>query len=523
MRNVVRKDLIVVGCGIAGLYYTLCVSEEKNPPQIALICKDKIEISNSSLAQGGIASFAHDSADSLQDHLTDTISAGCGEVRFEPASKIIAYGARIVEDLARYGIKFDSSDSREHLLGTEGGHSRRRILHIRDQTGYELISALIRLVKRLPNVTIYQDHLAVDLLREDIKIVGLRVLDLRANEERNFFGKLTVLATGGASGIFSPATNRFGTTGDGIAMAEQVGAEILDLEYQQFHPTVLLRSKNRRPLLLSETLRGEGGSLRFPSLYNSLLSSDIGDLNLACRDRLAREIWSENKKNCSDHIYFDMSNVDSNFLKKRFPYLNRKLAEEGYDLSKDLIPVTYAAHYSCGGIAVTSSGETGLPGLRAIGEVACTGLHGANRLASNSLLECFAMAFWAAEEGVDQSCNSDKFNQFSDLETRIWGRGSDLLPREFKLLRNARERKMYHLAGPIRSQIGLEELNKIVEKEERILEEFSCRNQPTRENVEGRNSARVAFLLCRSALGNSRSAGCHFLAEADRPDQYSQD
>ena len=386
-----RYDLVVIGSGIAGLY--LALQAQERGASVLVVTKGPIDEASTRYAQGGIAA-AIGPGDSPEAHLRDTIEAGAGLVDEEAARILVEAAADRVADLVRYGVSFDASDG-EVALGREGAHSAPRILHAGgDSTGLEIELSLSSLARR-EGVTILEHTLADRVLVEQGRACGVEVFDTVAGERAVYETETAVLATGGAGQIYRVTTNPAVSTGDGVALAYRCGAEVMDLEFTQFHPTAL-RLPREPVFLISEAVRGEGAQLfnvegeRFMPRYDERAE-------LAPRDIVARAEHAEMGRTASDHVLLDITDRDAGWLAARFPQIYRRCREAGLDMARDRIPVSPAAHYTMGGVRTNSRGETTVAGLFAVGEVACTGVHGANRLASNSLLETVVFARRAVE------------------------------------------------------------------------------------------------------------------------------
>ncbi|MCC6232391.1 MAG: L-aspartate oxidase, partial [Verrucomicrobiales bacterium] len=411
-----RFDCVVLGSGIAGLFFALKVATRL---RVALVTKKQRADSNTNWAQGGIAAVLG-SDDTIESHVRDTLDAGAGLCREEAVRSIVGEGPEAIRELISFGMKFDERDipeepgRREPHLTREGGHSRRRVLHYKDMTGREVERALLAAAEREPNLRMFENHLAIDLIThrklgsggDNDRCLGVYALDRSTGEVKAFQAPLTVLATGGCGKVYLYTTNPDIATGDGVAMAWRAGVPVANMEFIQFHPTCLYHPR-AKSFLVSEAVRGEGGILKtqdgreFMDQYHERAS-------LAPRDVVARAIDSEMKRSGASHVDLDITHKPAPFIISHFPNIYRTCLDLGIDMTKEPVPVVPAAHYQCGGVVTTLSGETGLPGLYAIGEVACTGLHGANRLASNSLLEAVVCARRAARLVLDSAPSASR-------------------------------------------------------------------------------------------------------------------
>ena len=406
----IETDFLVIGSGIGGLSFALQASELG---EVVIVTKKEDSESNTNYAQGGIASvLAKD--DSFELHLEDTLKGGAGLCNPEVVKKVVEAGPGCIEELVEIGVRFSKKRGKEEEfdLGLEGGHSKNRVAHAADLTGKEVENSLLGAVKAKKNVKILEDHIAIDLItqhhlkgyqrkpEERIKCWGAYVLDKDKNQVATCLAKVTLLASGGAGKVYVHTTNPSIATGDGLAMAYRGGAEVANLEFIQFHPTALYHQMGKS-FLISEAVRGEGGILRLKS-GEAFMERYHPRKELAPRDVVARAIDYELKKRGDSCVYLDVTHLDQKFIKLRFPNIYGKCLSLGLDITKDWIPVVPAAHYICGGVVTDSEGRTGIENLYACGEVACTGMHGANRLASNSLLEAVAFAHFSANSARDR-------------------------------------------------------------------------------------------------------------------------
>lgn len=511
----IKTDFLIIGSGIAGLSYALKVSEIGN---VAIITKKEDSESNTNYAQGGIAAVLSP-ADSFELHIQDTVKAGDGLSNPEVVRKVVQAGPETIQELIQIGVKFTRKKNGLDL-GREGGHSQNRVAHAADLTGKEIESALLRAVKSKVNIKIYEDHLAIDLVTqhhllgyqrkpgESIKCWGAYALNVKTGEVNKFLSRITLLATGGAGRIYLYTTNPAIATGDGIAMAYRAGAKVANLEFIQFHPTSLYHPQGDS-FLISETVRGEGGKLRLKS-GETFIESYHPSKELAPRDVVARAIDSELKKSGEPCVYLDITHLDKKFIQRRFPNIYRRCLSLGIDITKDWIPVVPAAHYMCGGIITNLEGKTNIDNLYACGEVAMTGMHGANRLASNSLLEAVVFAKFSAES------SRGKFQEEKNVEFPSipeWSTKGVFDHKEWVIISHARqeiEALMWNLVGIVRSNSRLEMAISRIHILLNEINEFYHQNPVTYEVIELRNISIVAELIIRSALWRKESRGLHY-------------
>ncbi len=409
-----NADFLIIGSGIAGLSLAIKASALGS---VAIVTKKEKTESNTNYAQGGIAAVT-DKTDSFTEHINDTLICGAGLCKKDVVEFIVREAPPRIAELIDWGVKFTRSENPPYPydLGQEGGHTHRRVLHAKDLTGHEIERALNEKVASLKNVVIYENHIGIDLIMEKtnagkpLRCLGAYVLDINNTDVHTYRAKYTILSTGGAGKVYLITTNPDIATGDGIAMAYRAGAKIANMEFIQFHPTCLYHP-DAKAFLISEAVRGEGGILKlkngspFMDKYHSMKS-------LAPRDIVAKAIDTEIKKSGDEYVLLDITHRDRSFLINRFPNIYNKCLEFGIDISHDPIPVVPAAHYICGGVAVNAYGETSIPQLFACGEASCTGLHGANRLASNSLLEAVVYAHRVFTKIADDFAHTQQSDVF---------------------------------------------------------------------------------------------------------------
>ncbi len=515
-------DFIVLGSGVAGLSYALKVAPRG---RVAIITKKDRAESNTNYAQGGIAAVTS-KEDSVELHVRDTLQAGAGLCNELAVRTIVQEGPARIAELIELGMKFsereipDSPGARELDLGREGGHSKRRILHAKDITGREVERALLAAVAAQPNIHIFENHLAIDLVTTHKlgqsgtnRCVGVYALDKRAGVVGTFAAPVTVLATGGCGKVYLYTTNPDIATGDGVAMAYRAGASIANMEFIQFHPTCLYHPR-AKSFLISEAVRGEGAVLKtgegveFMEKYHRLKS-------LAPRDVVARAIDSEMKKSGADYVLLDITHKPARFLIERFPNIYQTCLSYGIDMTKEPIPVVPAAHYQCGGVRTNLDGQTDIDGLFAIGEVGCTGLHGANRLASNSLLEALVLGHRAAARALTDPPQPVK------LKLPAWQSGNAQDPDEMVVVSHNWDeirRAMWDYVGIVRTNKRLQRAQKRIANLQDEIQEYYWDFKVTSDLLELRDIALVAEIIIGSALQRPESRGLHYNLDYPKAD-----
>jgi L-aspartate oxidase len=513
----VESDFLVLGSGIAGL---TCALECARVGRVVLVTKDRLPESNSRYAQGGIASV-WSPEDSFESHIDDTLVAGDGLCHRDVVELVVREGPDRVRDLIALGTNFDlrgDPEDREYDLGREGGHSRRRILHALDATGWEVIRALSEAVRATPGIEIRENHLAVDLLLERGSrptCWGAYVLDRTTRRVHRFVARATFLCTGGAGKVYLYTSNPDVATGDGVAMAYRAGAPVANMEFFQFHPTCLYHPQ-AKSFLVTEALRGEGAILRRPD-GEAFMARYDPRAELAPRDVVARAIDNEMKVHGFECVYLDITHRDPEYVRHRFPTVDSTCLRFGIDMTRQPIPVVPAAHYCCGGVVTDVHAATALDRLYACGEVACTGLHGANRLASNSLLEALVFAHRAAARACARL--ADDRRRWPDI--RPWDPGHAVDSDESVVVtQNWDEirRFMWNYVGIVRSDRRLARARTRIGLLQAEIREYYRDFLLTSDLVELRNIATVAELIIACASARRESRGLHYTIDHPRPD-----
>jgi L-aspartate oxidase len=522
-----ETDFLVIGSGLAGLTFALRAARRGS---VRIVSKERLPESATAYAQGGIASV-WSPEDSIEAHVEDTLGAGAGLCHADVVEQVVREGPECIRELIALGTSFslrESGEDTEFDLTREGGHRHRRILHASDATGREIMRALGAAVRSEPNIQILERHLAIDLLTDariapcsqTVSCWGAYVLDLETGNVVKLTARATLLATGGAGKVYLYTSNPDIATGDGIAMAYRAGAPIANMEFIQFHPTCLYHPA-AKSFLLSEALRGEGAKLRRPD-GTTFMEAYHRDAELAPRDIVARAIDNEMKVRGFDCVYLDISHRDAEYLRRRFPTIHERCLQFGFDLTRQPIPVVPAAHYCCGGVLTTIDGATNLRRLYAAGEVAMTGLHGANRLASNSLLEALAFGRRAAAHAIDLLATDTT----RPPSLPPWNPGSAVDSDESVVVaQNWDEirRFMWNYVGIVRSNRRLARAWQRISALQAEIHQYYWDFLVTGDLIELRNIALVAELIIASAISRKESRGLHYNIDHPRLAEKAED
>lgn len=505
-------DVLVIGSGAAGLIYALKVAKACPDKEVIIITKSKADESNTKYAQGGVAVVWNTFKDNFASHVTDTLRAGDGKCKREVVEMVVADAPERIKELIEFGVAFDLGKDGEYDLGREGGHSQHRVIHHKDNTGEAIEEALLKKVKATSNITILEFHLAIDLLLSANKkqCIGADVLDLINKKAIRVYSAITLLATGGCGGVFENTTNPPTSIGDGIALAHKAGVSISNMQYIQFHPTVIYEKDGVGKLsLITEAMRGAGAKLlnvkheRFMAKYDDRLE-------LASRDIVSRAIYQEMKLHNSKFVYLDCRDIDKDKLLAHFPNIYQECKQRGYNLFTDLLPIVPASHYLCGGIDVDMDGKTNISNLYAIGECSNTGLHGANRLASNSLLEALVYGHKAAESSIDRLKNMPENKEISSESNLQWADSDKKIIKEITNIKKNLNKLMSDYVGIVRNNSDLlTARNKCTALEERL----SLYYNPQKTNQileETKNMLTVGKLIIQQSIDQKENAGTFY-------------
>ena len=522
---VYRYDYLVIGGGIAGMSFALKVAGKGHT--VAIISKTELDEANTRYAQGGVASVTNLEVDDFDKHIHDTMVAG--DWLSDPAAvaKVVREAPGQIRQLVEWGVNFDSREDGSFDLHREGGHSEFRILHHADNTGAEIQRGLVEQIRSNPNIDIFENHFAVEIITQhhlgkvvtrrtpDITCYGAYVLDEFNGRVDTFLAKVTLMATGGVGAVYTTTTNPLIATGDGIAMVYRAKGTVSDMEFIQFHPTALYHPGDRPSYLITEAMRGYGAVLRnldgeeFMHKYDPRLS-------LAPRDIVARAIDSEMKLHGTDHVYLDVTHKDPEETRRHFPNIYEKCLSIGIDITRDMIPVAPAAHYLCGGIKVDLNGESSIRRLYAVGECSCTGLHGGNRLASNSLIEAVVYADAAARHAESVIGGYELRHDVPE-----WNDEGTVHPEEMVLISQSEKEVnqiMGYYIGIVRSDLRLKRAWNRLDILYQETEQLFKASKPSRELCELRNIIHIGYLIMRQAMERKESRGLHYTVDYPHPD-----
>ncbi|BCU65273.1 L-aspartate oxidase [Acinetobacter bouvetii DSM 14964 = CIP 107468] len=502
-------DVIIVGSGGAGLSLALSLPDHFN---IAVLAKSTLTDASTYFAQGGVAAVL-DKTDSLQQHIDDTMIAGAHLCELDAVKQTVEGGKPSVDFLLEHGVQFTLDEQEQLHLTREGGHSQRRIIHAADATGRAISTTLVQRAQEKSNISIFENYIAIDLITSqklnlggENRALGLYALDEKNEKVHTFLAPFTALACGGAMKAYLYTSNPDIATGDGIAMAYRAGCRVANMEFNQFHPTCLYHPQ-ARSFLITEAMRGEGAYLRLPDGERFMLRFDER-AELAPRDIVARAIDYEIKRLGIRHVWLDITHKPESFVREHFPTLYERLLELGIDITKEMIPVVPAAHYTCGGVVVDEYSQTDIAGLYAIGETSYTGLHGANRMASNSLLECFVYGMAAADH-----IKAGLQNKYSSPQVPAWDDSQVMNPDEdVVILQNWDELRqtMWNYVGIVRTTKRLQRALHRIEMLKREITEYYQDYQVSKNLIELRNLVLVSEMIVRCAMERKESRGLHY-------------
>lgn len=510
-----KTDFLVIGSGAAGLSFALKAAEHGH---VTIVTKGEMVECNTNYAQGGICSVTYE-PDTFEKHIKDTMVCGAGICDEAAVEQVVRRAPELIADLIAWGTRFDRTPDGRFELNREGGHSEHRILHHKDLTGAEIERALIESVRKHPNITVLEHHFAIDLLTQHhlgefvtrhtrgLACFGAYVLDMDSGRIETMLSRFTVVATGGCGNIYGTTTNPIVATGDGIAMCHRAKAMISNMEFIQFHPTSLYNPGERPSFLITEAMRGFGAILRLPN-GKEFMDKYHPMGSLAPRDVVARAIDREMKRSGEEFVYLDVTHKEADSIRSHFPNIYEKCLSLGIDITKDYIPVTPAAHYCCGGVKVDLNGQTSIKRLYALGECSCTGLHGANRLASNSLIEAVVYADQAAKHAIELFDRTEIQEGIPDWNFEGTSNTEEML----LIIQSKREMQqiMSNYVGIVRSNLYLKRAMRRLEILWHETEELYNKTTPNRDLCELRNMIAVAYLVIKQGRDRKESVGCHY-------------
>ncbi|MEO5944019.1 MAG: L-aspartate oxidase [Ferruginibacter sp.] len=530
-----QTDFLVIGSGIAGLTYALKVAQDCPYKTVTILTKTQSDETNTKYAQGGVAGVMDFDHDSFSKHIEDTLIAGDGLCNKHIVEIVVKEGVQRINELIEWGANFDKEPDGDFKLGKEGGHSENRILHHKDITGYEMERALLEAIKKCSNINLISHCFVLDIITQhhlgylvtkstpDIECYGVYVLNLGTKKIEKIISKVTLLASGGNGQVYRSTTNPAIATGDGVAMIYRAKGRIENMEFIQFHPTALYEAGVRgQSFLITEAVRGDGGILR-NSKGEAFMERYDSRKDLAPRDIVARAIDSEMKINGTEHVYLDCRHMDQEKFLEHFPNIHAKCLSIGIDVSKDMIPVSPAAHYSCGGVKTDEWARTSINNLFAAGECASTGLHGANRLASNSLLEAMVFAHRAYKKSIE-TIKEERTESATNLENAVpaWNAAGTTAPKEMILItQSLKEMKllMSDYVGIVRNNERLQRANRRLDFLHEETELLYEKTEVSPQLCELRNLITVSYLIVKSAEFRKESRGLHF--NTDYPEKSS--
>lgn len=517
-------DILVIGSGIAGLSYALKIAMHQPLTQIVVLTKTNADETNTKYAQGGVAVVIDDTKDSFDKHIHDTLVAGDGLCNSETVKIVVTEGPERMKEIINWGTEFDKETDGDYKLGKEGGHSEFRILHHKDVTGKEIERALLAKIAQFPNIMMLDHYFVIDVITQhhlgelvtkatpDITCYGVYALNLQSHKIEKILAKVTLMASGGCGQVYRTTTNPKIATGDGVAMVYRAKGRIENMEFIQFHPTALFEPGKRfgQSFLITEAVRGDGGILR-NSKGEDFMHKYDPRLSLAPRDIVARAIDNEMKLLGDEHVYLDCTHMDIENFKNHFPNIYEKCLSIGIDVAKDYIPVAPAAHYSCGGIKTNAYGESSIHRLYSCGEAASTGLHGANRLASNSLLEAVVFAHRCAEHTLQFIARYEIPSQIPD-----WNAAGTIAPQEMILITQSMKElqmTMSDYVGIVRSNIRLARAMKRLDLLHEETEQLYKTTTISPQLLELRNLITIGYLIVKSAAFRKESRGLHYTVD----------
>lgn len=524
----IYTDVLVIGSGISGLSYALKIAQQRPDTKITIITKADTEESNTKYAQGGVAVVTDFKKDSFDKHIADTLRAGDGLCKLETVEVVVREGPERMREIVQWGAQFDKDGKKKYDLGREGGHTENRVVHFKDVTGAEIERALLKAIDKLPNVDLLNHHYVIDLITEhhipnesfdkyNLNCYGAYVLDLKKQKIKKMSAKITLMATGGCGHVYKNTTNPIIATGDGIGLAHRAKAKISHMQFIQFHPTAFYSKRPGQLSLISEAVRGFGAKLRTASDEPFMHKYDDRE-ELASRDIVARAIDNEMKLRGDDYVCLDCRHLNRRKFIEHFPNIYKQCKDEGFDMFTDLIPVVPASHYLCGGIDVDLHGQSTIKNMFAVGECSNTGLHGANRLASNSLLEALVFAHRAALKTMER-LQEDNFNYINLDKIPEWNQEGLKVTEEMVLLNYLRKELqilMSDLVSIVRSNSRLKMAKQKEEEIYKAVKEIYKFSILSPQLSELRNLTSVAYLIITQSLEQKENRGAFYNKDLDK-------